>query len=170
MKRLITILMLFTVFILSATCQKDKTFTVPVIFQQGIKFNDGTVQTTAATGIGVITWDAITGKPSTFPPATHNHNSLYRPISYVPTWSEITSKPNFATVATTGSYNDLSNKPLTEELSVAISKLAGVRIPVYTQTQINALTPSKGLLVFNDTDGILQIYNGTVWKNIITGN
>ena len=27
------------------------------------------------------------------------------------TWSEITSKPTFATVATSGSYNDLSNKP-----------------------------------------------------------
>lgn len=26
-------------------------------------------------------------------------------------WSEITNKPNFATVATSGSYNDLSNKP-----------------------------------------------------------
>ena len=26
-------------------------------------------------------------------------------------WNEITGKPNFARVATTGSYNDLSNKP-----------------------------------------------------------
>ncbi len=40
-----------------------------------------------------------------------NHAGLYRPITYVPAWSEITSKPNFATVATTGSYNDLTNKP-----------------------------------------------------------
>lgn len=29
----------------------------------------------------------------------------------VTTWDSITSKPNFATVATSGSYNDLSNKP-----------------------------------------------------------
>lgn len=28
-----------------------------------------------------------------------------------PSWSEVTSKPSFATVATSGSYNDLSNKP-----------------------------------------------------------
>lgn len=34
---------------------------------------------------------------------------LYAPASYA--WSEITSKPNFATVATSGSYSDLSNKP-----------------------------------------------------------
>lgn len=26
-------------------------------------------------------------------------------------WDDITNKPNFATVATSGSYNDLSNKP-----------------------------------------------------------
>lgn len=28
-----------------------------------------------------------------------------------PSWSEVTSKPSFATVATSGSYNDLSNRP-----------------------------------------------------------
>ena len=36
------------------------------------------------------------------------------PSAYVtrwPSWSEVTSKPSFATVATSGSYNDLSNKP-----------------------------------------------------------
>ena len=33
-------------------------------------------------------------------PKTHTHS-----------WSEVTDKPTFATVATSGSYNDLSNKP-----------------------------------------------------------
>jgi uncharacterized protein (TIGR02145 family) len=40
-----------------------------------------------------------------------NHAGLYRPVSYVPAWSEITGKPGFATVATSGSYVDLSNTP-----------------------------------------------------------
>ncbi len=40
-----------------------------------------------------------------------NHAGLYRPVSYVPGWAEITGKPVFATVATSGSYNDLINKP-----------------------------------------------------------
>ena len=40
-----------------------------------------------------------------------DHAGLYRPITYVPDWSEITSKPTFATVATTGDYNDLLNLP-----------------------------------------------------------
>lgn len=44
-----------------------------------------------------IAWGSITGVPTT--------------ATRWPSWSEVTSKPSFATVATSGSYNDLSNKP-----------------------------------------------------------
>lgn len=40
-----------------------------------------------------------------------NHSGLYRPIGYVPAWTDITGKPTFSTVATSGNYNDLINKP-----------------------------------------------------------
>ncbi len=40
-----------------------------------------------------------------------DHDGLYRPIGYVPTWNEVTGKPTFATVATSGSYTDLINTP-----------------------------------------------------------
>ena len=40
-----------------------------------------------------------------------NHSGLYRPIGYVPAWTEVMGKPTFSTVATSGSYNDLINKP-----------------------------------------------------------
>ena len=73
-------------------------------------------------------WSEITNKPSTFTPSSHTHplssisdlhaswDALLKdaPSAYVtrwPSWSEVTSKPSFATVATSGSYNDLSNKP-----------------------------------------------------------
>jgi len=73
-------------------------------------------------------WSEITSKPSTFTPSSHTHplsdisdlqaswDALLKaaPSAYVtrwPAWSEVTSKPSFATVATSGSYNDLSNKP-----------------------------------------------------------
>lgn len=73
-------------------------------------------------------WSEITGKPSTFTPPSHTHplsdisdlqaswDALLKaaPSAYVtrwPSWSEVTSKPSFATVATSGSYNDLSNRP-----------------------------------------------------------
>lgn len=38
-------------------------------------------------------------------------DARFKPISYTPTWTDITSKPSFATIATSGDYNDLSNKP-----------------------------------------------------------
>lgn len=73
-------------------------------------------------------WSEITSKPSTFTPSSHTHplsgisdlqaswDALLKaaPSAYVtrwPSWGEVTSKPSFATVATSGSYNDLSNKP-----------------------------------------------------------
>lgn len=43
--------------------------------------------------------------------ADNSYDSRYRPSSYVPSWDEVTSKPAFKTVATTGSYNDLSDLP-----------------------------------------------------------
>ena len=39
-----------------------------------------------------------------------NHAGLYRPVNWVPTWTDVTGKPNFAAVATSGNYNDLINK------------------------------------------------------------
>jgi hypothetical protein len=276
MKRLLFLTGLLFI-VLSATCQKDKIFDVLVTFKQGIKFNDGTIQLTAATGTGIVTWNAISNKPTTLVGygitdaaiLTHNHtgtyeqylanptvsgyvltsttsgtrswialpsggnmiypsgsgipiitsgtswgttitnnssnwntafswgnhSGLYRPItwvptfaqvtskpttlsgygitdakplSYVPTWNDITSKPMFAIVATTGSYNDLFNKPLTEELDVAIKAYNGDIFSVLTQTQINALPLKKGLVVINSTENVMQWCDGIVWKVFIT--
>ena len=47
-----------------------------------------------------IKWDDIGDKPKTFTPSSHTH-----------TKSDITDFPTLAAVATSGSYNDLSNKP-----------------------------------------------------------
>ncbi len=40
-----------------------------------------------------------------------DHDGLYLPVGYVPAWDEVTGKPTFATVATSGSYTDLINTP-----------------------------------------------------------
>ena len=57
-----------------------------------------------------------------------NHSGLYRPISYVPAWSEIIGKPTFATVATSGSYNDLNNKPTIDGSETKVTKGTNVTI------------------------------------------
>lgn len=51
----------------------------------------------------------------------------YKSISYVPAWSEITGKPSFATVATSGSYTDLSGTPTLGSLS-ALSSIGNTYI------------------------------------------
>ena len=73
----------------------------------GYGISDAMHTSHAANGIttsNISTWDTAY--------SWGNHAGLYRPISYVPSWGEITSKPAFATVATSGSYNDLNNKPV----------------------------------------------------------
>lgn len=47
-----------------------------------------------------VKWDDIDDKPESFTPSSHTH-----------TKSDITDFPTLATVATSGSYDDLSNKP-----------------------------------------------------------
>lgn len=76
-----------------------------------------------------VSWEEVTGKPSTYPPSSHTHTKSQ--ITDFPTsmpasdvyswakqaqkpaysWSEISSKPTFATVAISGKYSDLSGTP-----------------------------------------------------------
>lgn len=195
MKRILTVVALMLA-VLTVNCQKkDQTFDVRVRFNQGIEFGDGSIMNTAATGVGVVTWDAVTGKPTTFTPAVHTqawstitgrpttltgygitdaasvihtHSLLYKPIDYVPAWNDVLDKPLFSAVATSGSFNDLKDVPEFIEIEEALPLLDGIKLPVLTQAEINALTPVKGLLLFNDTEGVLQIYNGSTWKTIIS--
>lgn len=147
MKLIIALLMLTLV----ACAQPDKTFKELTTFEKGIKFGDGTIQTTAG-GSASTSWEAITGKPLTFPAAVHNHDGSYKPISYVP------------------SYNELTDKPAEIDLNEAIPQLSGIRLPVMTTAEITALTPSQGLLVYDSDLNVLKIYAGGVWKIIITAN
>lgn len=88
----------------------------------------GNITGVPATATRWPSWSEITSKPITFNPSGHTHplsgisdlqaswDALLKaaPSAYVtrwPSWGEVTSKPSFATVATSGSYNDLSNKP-----------------------------------------------------------
>lgn len=78
------------------------------------------------------TWSDISGKPNFHAVATSgNYNDLenkptlfsgnysdlsgipssFTPSAHLHTWADISGKPNFHVVATSGSYNDLSNKP-----------------------------------------------------------
>lgn len=140
---------------LQGSCQEDKTFKQVVIFEQGFKFSPtGPIQNTPYLGgsTGTVYWKDILEKPATYPPDVHNHDLLYRPISWVPTWNEIL------------------NKPVEQELKDAIPALQGIAIPRLTTTQIGGLTPVEGLMVYDLTLHVMKYWNGTVWKVIVTAN
>jgi hypothetical protein len=84
-----------------------------------------------------------------------NHNGLYRPIDYVPTWSDVTGKPSFATVATSGSFNDLADKPTTDGSETKIT--AGTNVTVVGVG--NAISP----YVISSIDGNSNHYIGETY-------
>ena len=196
MKR-ISVVMFLMLAVLAANCQKkDQTFEEPAWFKAGLRIGaDPTIYLEFPTGTGVVTWGSILDKPLLFAPATHTqawstitgrpttlagygitdassiihtHSLLYKPIDYVPLWNDVLGKPVFSAVATTGSFNDLRDVPEFIEIEEALPLLDGIKLPVLTQAEINALIPVKGLLLFNDTEGVLQIYGNSGWKVIMT--
>jgi len=171
----ITLLFGFLLFVIMAIGQNpDQTFEKVLYAKGGVKFIDGSILSSAGLQSGTVswsliinkpttlsgygitdafsgTWSSIIGKPLLFPPETHNHNLLYKPINYVPDWSEIL------------------NKPLEISLIDVILSKSGLPIPKYTTIQINALIPSQeGVLIYDTTLHLMKYWNGSIWKTFIT--
>lgn len=113
------------------------------------------------------------------------HGQFYGSAASV-AWSAITGKPSFATVATSGSYNDLSNKPtiptsLPTPNSLTFtgattgtwngSAAKTVNIPTYS----NASTSSAGLMSASDKSKLNGIAGGAevnqnAFSNVVVGS
>lgn len=105
----------------------------------------------------------------------------YKSISYVPAWSDITSKPTFATVATSGAYNDLSGTPSLGSLAalstignayitdVAWSKITGPPSFLTTETDPTIYAWAKASVKPSYTYAEI---GGTIptWNQNTTGN
>lgn len=85
-------------------------------------------------------------------------------------WSGVTDKPNFATVATSGSYSDLSNKPYIPSVSAAVAN-STLTITIdgtsYSLTDTNTWRPVVDNLTSTDTDKSLTANQGKVLKGYI---
>lgn len=91
-----------------------------------------------------VKWDDIDDKPESFTPSSHTHSK-----------SDINNFPTLATVATSGSYNDLNNKPDIPPayslpnastsvrggvlMATAVADLAGTEDAVAICNKVNAL-------------------------------
>lgn len=95
---------------------------------------------TAITAIAP-TWASVTGKPATFPPTIGTTAATAKAGNYTPAWGDVTSKPAFATVATSGSYADLTGTVPTAALPpLAVNDV----FPVASQAAMLALTAQRG--------------------------
>lgn len=101
--------------------------------------------------------------------------SLFAPANYA--WSEVTGKPSFATVATSGSYTDLSNKPTIASL-MGSTAIGGTSSYLYWNGSAwatkalgsNAFTSiSKVSQLTNDSGYITGITKSMV-EGVLTGN
>jgi len=100
--------------------------------------NGTTSQFLRSDGDGTFTWAIPTD--TTYSSSDFDHNSLTNTHNLTsdlsPAWGNITSKPSFATVATSGSYTDLSNKP-----SIAYSST--IAADAFTSTEVTNLRAAK---------------------------
>lgn len=89
-------------------------------------------------------------------------DALYRPIGYVPSWTEVTGKPSFSTVATSGDYNDLINKPTIPTNTNQLTNGAGFINQSGARSAITLTTTgTSGNATYNSTSGVLNIPNYT---------
>lgn len=121
----------------------------------------------------VITATNITNWNSAY--SWGNHSGLYRPVAWVPSWTDVTGKPTtFAPIAHTHDWTtDITNKPPTQQLIDALLSLGYTPIPGKTTTEINAITPTAGSfgIVYDTTIGSFKIWTGTAWEIVIlSGN
>jgi len=170
MKKL-TFILGFLLIAITACCQTDQTFNKPIYANAGIYFLDGTFLNTALGTSGVADWNTMINKPATFPPSAHNHDLLYKPFNYVPTWAEITGKPTtYPPAAHTTAWTDITGKPTEIELINELAILPYLPLPQKTTAEINATVVPVGTvgMIWDKTLGVIKLWNGTVWKTIIT--
>jgi len=99
------------------------------------------------TGIDDISKSAVKTVNST-PPDASGNVIISAPVGSAD-WVAITNKPNFATVATSGSYNDLTNQPTLPTPYV---------LPPATDTTLGGVIGGNGVSI--DPDGTLNLSGG----------
>jgi hypothetical protein len=75
-----------------------------------------------------------------------------KPLLFGGSYSDLTNKPSYSTVATTGDYNDLLNKP---NISSALTSAGTTKAPTFEVHSSNFTAVSGGYYAVNTTSGIV---------------
>jgi hypothetical protein len=89
-----------------------------------------------------------------------NHAGLYRTASWVPSWVDVTGKPAFASVATSGSFTDLIDKPTSGN---------GIIIDETNKISLNIASQVAGDMMYFDGTNWIRIPKGATGQ-ILTIN
>lgn len=117
-------------------------------------------------GTGSNNPDSLNNKPGTDYLLQTIADAAYKPIGYVPSWSEVTGKPTFATVATSGSYNDLSSKPTIPTNNNTLTNGAGYITSVPAQSFSSITGKPTTLSGYGITDGITSATAASTYQTI----
>lgn len=114
-----------------------------------------------------VPWSGVTNAPTKL--SQFSNDAGYLTSVPAQTWASITGKPTFATVATSGSYNDLTNKPSIPSLS-GYATQSWVTSQGYL-TSIPAATSNAygGIQIGYTTSGknyAVQLSNGKAYVNV----
>lgn len=102
-----------------------------------------------------------------------NYNDLSnKPILFDGTWSSLTGKPSFSTVAISGSWDDLINRPTIDGSETKVT--AGTNVTITgegTTTNPYSINSSGvGTTIPGNNPGDMQYWNGTSWVIVPVGS
>lgn len=96
---------------------------------------------------GSVDWSDIENKPSDYPPSTHNHDSRYYTESEIDTaLSNKVDVNSLSTVATTGDYDDLIDKPTIPSKTSDLANDSGFITSSSLPTKVSDLQNDTGFI------------------------
>ena len=124
----------------------------------GIKIDGSTITISGSTiSVGTIPYSSITDTPTiptTLSQLTNNTGFITN-VSL--TWSNVSGKPNFATVATSGNYTDLTNKPTL--FSGSYTDLTNKPTIPTVPTTVSSFTNDSGYITTSALTGYATVSN-----------
>lgn len=135
----------------------------------GLKDSINTAIARAGASPSMVSWNNVVDKP-VVPVMPHNVSAFANDVGYlsaVPaqTWESITGKPNMAAVSTSGSYNDLSNKPAIPAAQVQPDWSAVSGMGVILNKPVIPTIPAN-ISAFNNDAGYLTQVPMVTWSEI----
>ena len=133
--------------------------------------NQAIVSNGTANGWTLKTLGSLAFSSATIPTKTSQLTNDSGFLTSVPaqSWASITGKPTFATVATSGSYNDLSNKPTIPSLSGYATQSWVTSQGYLTSIPVATSSAYGGIQIGYKTSGknyAVQLSNGKAYVNV----